>query len=286
MACQSEILSLPEQMTPRIIGFCPKGVIWANLSISYRAGWFRSVTAYGLLLVMVALWSIPVAWAGALSQVGQLIEGSRWQLLLGNIQMLRTAVQAITGLLSTVLLGVFLYLLPPFLEILAEFKGVKTHALKDEFVQKFYFAFLYIQIFLVVSIASFFTASIDELAANVGDLQRPRDVLDILSRNLAKSANYFFSYVILQALSASSATLLQIGTIITRYVLGPALDSTPRAKWIRRNSPISAKWSSLFPIYTNFGCIALTYCVISPLISAFAILTFALSWVAQRYMIL
>ncbi|KAJ4175902.1 hypothetical protein NW759_017595 [Fusarium solani] len=199
--------------------------------------------------------------------------------------MLRTAVQAFAGLLPTVLLALLLYLLPLFLELLAEFKGVKTHALRDEFVQRFYFVFLYIQIFLVVSIASFFTASIGELAANVRELQRARDVLDMLSRNLPKAANYFFSYMILQSLSASSATLLQGGTLITRYVLGPLLDSTPRAKWLRHTSPVSVRWSAVFPAYTNFACIALTYCIISPLISAFAILTFALLWAAQRYMI-
>ncbi|KAI8648136.1 hypothetical protein NCS56_01545600 [Fusarium sp. Ph1] len=285
MACQSEILPLPGRMTPRIIGFCPRGVIWANLGLSYRASLFRSMAAYGILLVMISLWSIPVAWTGALSQIDQLIEGSRWESLLEERQMLRTAVQAFAGLLPTILLALFLYLLPLFLELLAEFKGVKTHALRDEFVQRFYFAFLFIQIFLVVSIASFFTVSIDELAANVGELQRARDVLDILSRNLPKAANYFFSYMILQSLSASSATLLQAGTLITRYVLGPLLDSTPRAKWLRHTSPVSVRWSAVFPAYTNFACIALTYCIISPLISAFAILTFGLLWAAQRYMI-
>ncbi|RSL83438.1 hypothetical protein CDV31_016829 [Fusarium ambrosium] len=285
MACQSEIIRLPGQMTPRIIGFCPKGVIWASLGLSYRASWFRSMAAYGILLVMISLWSIPVAWTGALSQIDQLVEGSRWESLLEDRQMLRTAVQAFAGLLPTVLLALLLYLLPLFLELLAEFKGVKTHALRDEFVQRFYFVFLYIQIFLVVSIASFFTASIGELAANVRELQRALDVLDMLSRNLPKAANYFFSYMILQSLSASSATLLQGGTLITRYVLGPLLDSTPRAKWLRHTSPVSVRWSAVFPAYTNFACIALTYCIISPLISAFAILTFALLWAAQRYMI-
>ncbi|KAL6353992.1 hypothetical protein LRP88_12682 [Fusarium phalaenopsidis] len=237
-------------MTPRIIGFCSKGVIWANLGLSSRASWFRSMAAYGILLVMISLWSIPVAWTGALSQIDQLVEGSRWESLLEDRQMLRTAVQAFAGLLPTILLALLLYLLPPFLELLAEFKGVKTHALRDEFVQRFYFVFLYIQIFLVVSIASFFTASIDELAANVGELQRARDVLDMLSRNLPKAANYFFSYMILQSLSASSATLLQVGTLITRYVLGPLLDST-RAKSLRHKYG-SHSWAAIWPILLDF----------------------------------
>ncbi|KAF4465355.1 phm7-similarity to hyp1 [Fusarium albosuccineum] len=285
MACQSEILHLPGQMTPRIVGFCPRSVIWANLGASYWASWFRSVTVYVILFVMISLWSIPVAWTGALSQIDQ-IESSRWQSFLGDARIFRTAAQAIAGLLPTVLLGVLLYLLPLFLELLAEFKGAKTHAIRDEFVQKFYFAFLFIQVFLVVSIASFFTTSIDELAANVEELGGAKDVLDILSRNLPKAANYFFSYMILQSLSASSATLLQVGAIITHYVLGPLLDTTARAKWLRHTSPISIRWSAVFPVYTNFACIALTYCIISPLISIFAILTFSLLWAAQRYMIL
>jgi hypothetical protein len=145
---------------------------------------------------------------------------------------------------------------------------------------------LFIQVFLIVSIASFFAASIDALVENFKGLKTFDDVLELLARNLPTAANYFFSYMILQALSTSSATLLQIGALVMWYVIAKILDSTARNKWSRNTKLNEVTWGRLFPIYTNFACIGLVYCVIAPLISIFAIITFALLWMAQRYVML
>jgi hypothetical protein len=92
--------------------------------------------------------------------------------------------------------------------------------------------------------------------------------------------------MILQAMSTSSGTLLQIGTLVMWYVIARILDSTARNKWSRNTKLNQVKWGAFFPIYTNFACIALIYCVIAPLISIFAIITFGLLWFAQRYAML
>ncbi|RYC80664.1 hypothetical protein BFJ63_vAg16453 [Fusarium oxysporum f. sp. narcissi] len=286
MACQSEIHHEPEHMSPRIIGFCPEEIIWKNVSLTHREEWLRAILTYSIVFTMISLWSIPVAWTGALSQIDQLIQHYDWFAFLGKTEVLRRSLSAIAGILPTAILAILLYILPSLLEVLAEFKGVKTLSLRDEFVQQFYFVFLFIQLFLVVSIASFFTTSIKELAANVRDIQRVSDLWDILARNLPKASNYFFSYMVLQSLSTSSATLLQIGSLLEHYVIAPLVDRTPRDMWTRRTKPRSVRWGSIFPVYTNFACIAMIYCITSPLISTFAILLFGLLWITQRYTIL
>jgi hypothetical protein len=286
MACQSVIHHLPEHMTPRSIGFSPDEIIWTNIALSYKAGWVRAVITYAVLFLMISLWSLPVAWTGVLSQVDQLIQGYGLLSFIGHTEVLRHAISAVAGLLPTTALTVLLILLPLFLEYLADFKGVKTYSLRQEFVQIFYFAFLFIQVFLVVSIASFFTASIKELATNVRGVQQATEVVNILAQNLPKASNYFFSYMVLQSFSTSSATLLQVGSLISHYIVAPIFDVSARDKWFRKMKPHSVKWGSVFPVYTNFACIALIYCIISPLISVFAILTFGLIWLAQRYAIL
>ncbi|EXL39487.1 hypothetical protein FOCG_17912 [Fusarium oxysporum f. sp. radicis-lycopersici 26381] len=286
MACQSVIHHLPEHMAPRSIGFSPDEIIWRNIALSYKAGWVRAVITYVILFLMISLWSLPVAWTGALSQVDQLIQGSDLLSFIGRTEALRHVISAVAGLLPTTALTVLLILLPFLLEYLADFKGVKTYSLRQEFVQTFYFAFLFIQVFLVVSIASFFTASIKELATNVRGVQQASVVVNILAQNLPKASNYFFSYMVLQSFSTSAATLLQVGSLISHYIVGPVFDVSARDKWFRKTKPHSVKWGSVFPVYTNFACIALIYCIISPLISVFAILTFGLIWLAQRYAIL
>ncbi|KAK2670021.1 10TM putative phosphate transporter, extracellular tail [Fusarium oxysporum f. sp. vasinfectum] len=131
-----------------------------------------------------------------------------------------------------------------------------------------------------------FSTSIKELATNVRGVQQASVVVNILAQNLPKASNYFFSYMVLQSFSTSAATLLQVGSLISHYIVAPMFDVSPRDKWFRKMKPHSVKWGSVFPVYTNFACIALIYCIISPLISVFAILTFGLIWLAQRYAIL
>ncbi|KAH7108911.1 hypothetical protein EDB81DRAFT_673191 [Dactylonectria macrodidyma] len=286
MACQSEIHHVPQTMAPRIIEIAPKDVIWENMAFTWWKEWQRKVIVTVILLIAVSLWAIPVAWTAALSQVGEIIQESELLSSLKESETLKNAARAIAGVLPTIILALVLFLIPFLLDFLAEFQGAKTKSQKVEFVQIWYFAFLFIQLFLVVSIASFFAVSLDQLLNNVKQLQTASDVLNMLATNLPKAANYFFSYMILQALSTSSATLLQGGAIFVWYVVARALDSTARDKWSRNARLSNVRWGAFFPMYTNFACIALVYCIIAPLISLFAVITFSLLWFAQRYAML
>ncbi|KFA50706.1 hypothetical protein S40293_07836 [Stachybotrys chartarum IBT 40293] len=286
MACQSVVHHIPKQMAPRMIEISPRDVVWDNMAIPWWQEWLRTGSVMVIVLAMIILWAIPVAWTAALSQLDVLIRQAEWLSFLTANDSIESFARAISGVLPTIFLALLLALIPWILNLLAGIKGAKTGAEKTEFVQIFYFVFLFIQVFLIVSIASFFAASLDRLLENLADLQNPSAVLDLLAENLPRAANYFFSYMILQALSTSSATLLQLAALFLWYVVARIFDSTARQKWTRNTDLKQIKWGSFFPVYTNFACIALVYCVIAPLISIFAIITFSLLWLAQRYAML
>ncbi|KAF4445916.1 hypothetical protein F53441_10387 [Fusarium austroafricanum] len=286
MACQSVIHHVPRQMAPRMNEISPKDVDWDNMAFSWWQEWLRAGIVFVIVIAMIFLWAIPVAWTAALSQLDNLIRSNEWLSFLKDNDTVHNIAKAVAGVLPAVVLGLLLVLIPIILDFLAGFRGAKTGSQRVEFVQVFYFAFLFIQVFLIVSVASFFAASLDELIHNVQKLNTVQSVLNLLAVNLPSAANYFFSYMILQAMSTSSATLLQLGALFVWYVLAKMLDSTARSKWSRNTNLRQIKWGAFFPIYTNFACIGLVYCVIAPLISIFAILTFALLWFAQRYAML
>ncbi|KAH7115714.1 putative DUF221 domain protein [Dactylonectria macrodidyma] len=286
MACQSAIYHFPKYMAPRTIEISPRDVIWANMSVSWWQEWLLMIAITGVLSTMVLLWSLPVAWTAAVGQLEQLIQTNTWLQFLSRRKLIENAIKAIAGVLPSLIISLLLYLVPLIFDSLAQLKGAKTGSQKIEFVQFFYFTFLFIQLFLVVSITSSFAASLDQLLDSVQKLQTGGDILDLLATNLPKGSNYFFSYMILQALSTSSSTLLQAPAIFRWYIISRLADSTPREKWLRNTKLNEIRWGAYFPIYTNFACIALVYCIIAPLISIFAIITFSLSWVSQRYMVL
>jgi len=277
MACQSVTHHVPRQMAPRMIEISPNDVIWDNMAIRWWDEWLRTFIVIGVVFGMTVLWAFPVAFTSGLSQINSLVQKYPWLSFLTRNKTTYNVTKAVAGVLPALLLAILLALVPIILELLAGFQGAKTGAQKSEYVQKYYFFFLFVQVFLVVSIASGAVATLQHTVRNV------QSIPNVLAENLPKASNYFYTYMILQALSTSSGTLLQIGTLIVWYVLARLFDNTARNKWLRQTSLPTITWGSFFPVYTNFACIGLVYCIIAPLISIFTIITFSLLWFAQRY---
>ncbi|KFX87429.1 hypothetical protein O988_09408 [Pseudogymnoascus sp. VKM F-3808] len=92
--------------------------------------------------------------------------------------------------------------------------------------------------------------------------------------------------MIIQALSTSAGSLLQVGTLIMWLLMPKFFDNTARQKWKRNTSLSTVRWGTYFPTYTNFACIAIIYSTVAPLIMVFAIITFTVLWLANRYCML
>lgn len=274
MACQAVTHHVPKHMAPRTVEISPKDVLWENMSIKWWESWLRTGAVTAFVAGMVILWTFPVAFTASLAQITQLANKYSWLSWLNNIP--QKVLQAIAGVLPALLLSILLALVPPILNYLAFLAGAQTGMQKQRSVQNYYFAFLFVQVFLVVSISGGAIAAL----SSATDITA---IPETLATQLPKAANYFFSYMILQALSTSSGTLLQLTTLIFWFILPKLFDSTAREKWKRNTTLPDVTWGTYFPVYTNFACIALIYSVVSPIIIIFAIITFTLLWIANRY---
>ena len=275
MACQSVSHHMPNQMAPRMIEVSPGDVLWGNMSIRWWERYLRTGVVVSMFIGIIIGWAFPVTFTGLLSQVNYLTTTFAW------LRWLRKAptwvLSIIQGILPQALLGLLLTLLPFILRLLAKNQGVHTGMAVELTVQTYYFVFLFVQVFLVVSISSGITTVIAQLS------QSPQSVASILAQNLPKATNYFFSYMLLQALSTSAGALLQLTGLLGWFVLAPILDKTARQKWKRHVDLPQMQWGTFFPVYTNLAAIGLIYSVISPLILVFNIITFSLFWIVYRY---
>ncbi|RMZ70716.1 DUF221 domain [Pyrenophora seminiperda CCB06] len=274
MACQSLSYHVPRQMNPRTVEVNPNYVMWENLTMKW---WERYLRMFGVVLIIVGLiifWGIPVTLTGALSQIDTLSDTLHWLRWLNKLPP--WALNFIQGVLPPAFLAILFVVLPFILRFLAAATGTTTLGEKELLVQNFYFAFVFVQLFLVVSISTGITATLDTL------LKNPTSIPQTLAKNLPKAANYFFSYMILQSLSISSGTLLQIGAVIVIIFLR-FLDTTPREKVSRVLQRPGINWGTMIPVYTNFGAIGIIYSVVSPLILIMMLITFSLFWFTYRY---
>ncbi|KAK2762844.1 hypothetical protein FQN54_001019 [Arachnomyces sp. PD_36] len=274
MACQSVSHHIPKQMAPRLVEISPDDVIWDNMSIKW---WERYVRTFGVVIIVSAMvigWAFPVAFTGLLSQLSYLEGRFSWLRWLSELP--EWLISAIQGILPPLFLAILMALLPLILRFLTRNQGLHTGMAIELTVQNYFFAFLFVQLFLVVSISSSFSSIFNSF-------KDVTSVPEILAQNIPKAANYFFSYMVLQAMSVSAGALVQIFGLISWFILAPILDSTARMKWARTTNLNQMQWGTFFPVYTTLASIGLIYCVIAPLILVFNVLTFGLFWFVYRY---
>ncbi|KAI9812046.1 MAG: hypothetical protein M1827_004939 [Pycnora praestabilis] len=275
MACQAVSHHLPKQMAPRLVEISPDDVLWDNMSVRWWERYLRMAVTFVIVCALVIGWAFPVTFTGLLSQIKFLTSTFKW---LDWINRTPNWIQSIIqGILPQALLAGLMALLPMILRMLAKQQGVQTGMNVELSVQNYYFGFLFVQVFLVVSISSGITTVIKELSQNIGNTPA------LLAANLPRASNYFFSYMLLQAFSTSAGALVQVGSLISWFLLAPFLDNTARQKWSRQTNLSQMQWGTFFPVYTNLAAIGLIYSVISPLILVFNIITFGMFWVVYRY---
>lgn len=246
MACQAVSHHVPKQMAPRLVEISPDDVIWDNMSIKW---WERYLRTFGILTLvcgMVVGWAFPVAFTGLLSQLTYLESTFPWLSWLGSLP--DWFISAIQGILPAMFLAILMAILPLILRFLSKTQGLHTGMAVELTVQNYYFAFLFVQLFLVVAISSSFSTVIN----NVTDLT---SWPELLAQNIPSSSNYFFSYMILQAMSVSAGALVQIFSLVSWFVLAPMLDTTARTKWARTTNLNQMQWGTFFPVYTTLASI-------------------------------
>ena len=247
MACQAVSHHTPNQMAPRVVEISPDDVIWDNMSMKWWESYVRPAVVIVIIVGLVIGWAFPVSFTAILSQIQTLTGTVKWLHWLAPAP--KEVFSIIQGVLPQVILALLLFLLPIILRFLAKIQGDYTGMAIELSVQKYYFAFLFVQVFLVVSISSGIATIISQITHD------PQSVPAILAQNLPKASNYFFSYLLLQALSVSAGALVQIMGLIEWFVLAPILDKTARQKWHRQTNLPNMQWGTFFPVYTNLACI-------------------------------
>lgn len=160
---------------------------------------------------------------------------------------------------------------------LAILMGAPTRSRRELATQSFYFTFLFIELVLVTSISAGIFATIGAI------LDNPASIPTTLATNLPKAANYFFNYLIIQALGFSGSLLFQYLRVLFITLIWPWFTQTPRQEaWLQTTIP-HQMWANVFSIWTNFAAIGLIYSIIAPLMLVFISVVFSLFWMAYRH---
>lgn len=246
LICQSVACHIPFHFSPQHIGITPESVIWKNVAMQWWELYVRTTVITAAVVTLIVGWAVPVAFTGFLSQLSylttltpRLSHVEPW--LFGVIQ----------GVLPQALLMILTSQLPTIIRLLAQHQGFTSRAAVEPTVQRYYFSFLFTQIFLTVGLSSSVTTILENIYHGFDS------VAAVLATNLPKSSNYFLSYLLLQAFSMSASEIAQVSGLIQRLMLSPILDKTPRQKYQRQLSVSVVQWGTVYPVYTNLACIGM-----------------------------
>lgn len=256
MAVQSNTHHSPALMGPRILEIAPADVKWDNLNFSWWDRWIRTGIFAIVFVGIILLWGVPITFAGFLSSIGTV--GNRIGWLAWVADLPSWVISVVQGVVPQLLVSLLITTLMPMLfRWFCKLTGEPTGSKVEQKLQTWYFAFVFIELVLVVSIASGIFSTISTFLSN------PLSAPTVLAKNLPKAANFFFSYVILQAFSISSANLMQVGRLI---IMGwrKMYNYTPRSVFRNQVACPREQWGSFFPLYTNFAVIGWFFISFSP----------------------
>ncbi|BGP27145.1 hypothetical protein JCM10295v2_006109 [Rhodotorula toruloides] len=251
----------------------PRDIHWFNLNLSASSVFIRQVLVILTLLILLSVWSVPVAALATLLSWETIQDvAPRLADLLGRSLRLRGFVQTTLPSLAMV---AFNNVLPIFLEALSIFQGLPARSwIELSQLKKYHISLLFTTLFV------FITTSTYTLLRDISE--SPAKVLDKLATTLPDSRNFFVSYVMLAGLAIMPLQLLELATVIPRLFYQIFLTSTPRDH-AELNAPTSLNLGVVYPQALLIWTIGLTYSIITPLILPFATLYFGLAYLTYKY---
>jgi hypothetical protein len=249
LACQSVADTSPRYMRKRMVEISPGDINWPSLNLSWRARYLRLVGFLCLFTILLFVFGLISFFTGILSRISTLSGSTPWLKWIGSLPP--WLLSFIQGTLPPVIQVILLSgPLPILLRLLTNrTRGATTGQEGERSLQLWYFIFLIVELFIIPTISSGLTSIVQEL------IRTPTSVPNILATNLPTAANYYFSFLILQALSLSATSILQTIRLFKFYVIGHV--NTPDSVFEKLSWTNLTRIGSNIPWYTTFAVIGM-----------------------------
>lgn len=269
-----QCLLFPGKFGKCLIDVNPSDIFWPNLleenDVIMQVRYFFIRV---FLVCTILSYVIPVSVIGFLSQ--------SMAHILSYIKIIKHLPAEIRGLLAGCLPSFMLNALTTFqLKLIENLLGQSDVWTGCEFqilLQHWYFISLFIHQFLIVSIST----SVTRMTIQI--LERPITIPALLAANLPEGALFFYRHLAVKALTICGTDFLRIGPLLKHMLVRPLTHSTPRKIFQQVTTIPSVKWGLLYAFLSVYGIIGLTYCIISPLISALVIFVLFVVFLFYKY---
>jgi calcium permeable stress-gated cation channel len=268
----------PLSMQEKFIAVQPKEVHWDNLNIdpAKRTTYWYLATA--LVIATIILWTIPVGIVGTISNINFLTNKFKFLRFINKLP--DPVLGFLTGFVPPYLISELVSYVPKFFRHLAKFSGQPTTVQTEKLVQRWYFTFQVIQVFIVTT----FSSAAATVATRIAN--EPGSIPLLLAKNIPKSSNFYLTYFILQGLGSAAKQVINYSDLFEYIFYDYFFDRTPRDKYTRRSRMKGISWGTVYPKLTNLAVIAIAYSCIAPLVLGFAAVGLQMFYLAYKHNLL
>jgi hypothetical protein len=255
----------------------PENIVWRSLNITPQQHDIRALIVVSAIALMVVQWTAILALVSQLANLTAYADNSVIGPIIRSIPP--GALAAISGILPPILTSAVISLVPLIFTRLAVFSGVLTFSGVQTQVSSWYFAFLFVTVFVFQSLTSAAETLIDQFTCLV---QEPFQIILVLGLKVPESAFYFVFYVIQTSLSAQALQLLGVASVAKAILFTKFFAKTDReVKEAAQPPPFKFGAELGFVLFMFVLCF--TYSILSPLMAPFAVVYFGAAYIRIKY---
>lgn len=253
----------------------PEQVLWLHLTSSRWARSLRSVFVWVVVGVAILGYTVPVAIASSLGNLTALsrIPAFNWLQPLVNASPALTAF--IQGFLPPLLVAFLLTLVPALMKALSRLQHLPSDVECENSAIYKVFLFGLLDILLAYTIAGSILGKIQQF---VDLADHPSEILNLFATTLPAQSTFFMTYIAFGALNVLPGELLQLVSLVVTTIKRKWLHAS-RSLWdelAHLTHPVGLHELYNFPIVIFLASV--TYSVVAPLVSLFALVFFALAY--------
>eukprot|EP00042_Codosiga_hollandica_P056903 m.832104 g.832104 ORF g.832104 m.832104 type:complete len:786 (+) comp59457_c0_seq5:31-2388(+) len=252
----------------------PRNVLWTNLSLSTLVLSIRHWAALAIVFFLIFFFMIPIAFVQSLTNLEALGERVPFMKTIADSSPVVKSI--IEGYLPTLILIIFLAILPMILMALTKLQGVWSNSAVIFGAAGKMMLFQVVNVFFASIISGSIFSSLNDV------LNEPTSAASLLGKAIPNSGVFFINFVMIKTFSALPIQALLIGPLIVAPILRKFLATTPRDFKNLQAPPMLNYIASLSGMILVLIA-GFVYAIVAPVITIFCLAFFGLAHFIFKY---
>ncbi|KAK4712421.1 hypothetical protein R3W88_006934 [Solanum pinnatisectum] len=249
----------------------PEDVYWPFFSASFLKRWISNLVVVVACILLTVLFLIPVLIVQGLTHLEQL---EIWFPFLKGLLRIAFVSQVITGYLPSLVLQLFLYVVPSIMIMFSSIQGyiAMSQIEKSACIKVLWFTIWNIFFANVLSGSALYRVEI---------FLEPKNIPAVLAVAVPGQATFFIAYVVTSGWTSTSSELFQLSTLVFNFIKRNIC-----RKYDDEFEVPSVPYHSEIPRILLFGLLGITYFFLAPLILPFLLVYYCLGYLIYRNQLL